>query len=183
MDRQAQDQIVVVPTGGYQEEVLAACLEEIGHAQDLAVEVFFPKRKMKKRYRGKWNTITEKLFPGYLFIETQDPEGLFREINQMPQRSRLPGSGELHYFTLNPEEEAFVRWVGHGRDDHCIGISTVQIAVDTPYKKGDQVDVLSGDLKDFEEEIVGFNFHKRKAMIQTQMFGGKVIHVGIELAG
>ncbi len=95
--------------------------------------------------------------------------------------SKILGDREAGYITLNPEEENFIRRIGQRRGDHCIGISKVQIAADTPYKKGDKVNVISGDLVDFQGEIVGYDMRKRKAMIQTQMFGGTIIHVGIEL--
>ncbi len=182
MDHQAQKRIAVIPAAANKEDILACYLEKAGEEEGSSLKAFIPRRKMKKRYRGEWNTVTEDLFPGYVFAETGDPEELLRTLQKAPEFSGIRNSGGMGLAMLGPEEEAFIRWIGKGRGDHCIGISTVQIASDTPYKKGDKVNVLSGDLKDFEEEIVGFNFHKRKAMVQTQMFGGRIIHVGIELA-
>ena len=67
------------------------------------------------------------------------------------------------------------------RSCDAFGVSQVMMASGVPYKKGDHVTIVSGDLKDFEGEIIGFNFHKRKAMIRSEMLGNSVIHVGIEI--
>ncbi len=174
-------QMVVVQTFTGKEDLLDTYLEKIEDVQCLVLDTFFPKRQVRKRFRGEWNTVTEKLFPGYLFVETEDPTRLFFEMKRIPVLSKILGDPEASFATLNPEEEGFIRRIGRRRGDHCIGVSTVQIASDAPYKKGDKVNILSGDLLDFQGEVVGYDFHKRKAMVQTGMFGGTVIHVGIEL--
>ncbi len=180
-DYNLSSRIVVVQTITGKEDLLTTYLEKIGSIRDIVRDTFFPRRQIKKRFHGQWNTVTEKLFPGYLFIETKDSTKLFFEMKRIPMLSRILGDPEASFITLNPEEEEFVRRIGRKRGDHCIGISTVQIETDTPYKKGDKVTVISGDLMDFQGEVVGYDLHKRKAMIQTGMFGGTVIHVGIEL--
>jgi len=174
-------QIVVARTITGKEDLLITYMEKIGEVQNLVLDTFFPKRQIKKRFHGEWNTVTEKLFPGYLFIETRDSKELFFEMKRIPMLSKILGDPEASFITLKPEEEEFIRRIGQGRGDHCIGISTVQIVSDSPYKKGDKVKVISGDLVDFKGEIIGYDFRRRKAMVQTQMFGGTVIHVGIEL--
>jgi len=173
--------MVVVQTITGRETLLVTYLEKLESIQGLVLDTFFPERQVKKRFHGKWNTITERLFPGYLIIETKDSKELFFEMQKIPVMSKFLGEMEAGFITLNPEEEDFIRRIGGERGDHCIGLSTVQIVSDSPYKKGDEVRVVSGDLVDFQGEIIGYNFHKRKAMIQTQMFGGAVVHVGVEL--
>lgn len=173
--------MVVIQTVSGKEEVLHTYFEKIDAVQDLILETFYPRRQVKKRYRGEWKTVTEKLFPGYLFIDTRDSQALYQELKRIPVLSRILGDKEADFITLSQEEEAFIRRIGKNRGDHSIGISTVRIESDVSYKKGDRVSVVSGDLKDFEGEIIGFDFRKRKAMIQTGLFGGTVIHVGIEL--
>lgn len=174
-------QLVVIQTVTGKENLLDTYLKKLEGMQELVLETFFPTRQIRKRFHGQWNTITERLFPGYLFIDTKDAKALYLELKAVPVFSRMLGDREADYITLSPEEEAFIRRIGKNRGDYSIGISTVQIASDAPYKKGDKVNVVAGDLKDFEGEIIGYDFRKRKAMIQTGLFGGTVIHVGIEL--
>ncbi len=173
--------LVVVQTMTGKEDLLITYLEKIESVQSLVMDTFFPKRQVKKRFHGKWNTVTERLFPGYLFIETGDSEQLFLNLKHVPMLSKMLGDVEVSFIALSPEEESFIRRIGRARGDHCIGISTVRIESDAPYQKGDRVTVISGDLADFQGEVIGYDFRRKKAMIQTQMFGGTVIHVGIEL--
>ncbi len=174
-------QMVVVQTITGKEDLLLTYMEKIRSVQNLVQDTFFPMRQVRKRFHGQWNTVIERLFPGYLFIETEDPKSLFLKLKKVPMLSKILGNPEVSFITLNPEEEDFIRRIGRNRGDHCIGISTVRIESDAPYKQGDKVTVISGDLADFQGEIVGYDFHKKKAMIQTQMFGGTVIYAGIEL--
>ncbi len=125
-------QMVVVQTFTGKEDLLDTYLEKIEDVQRLVLDTFFPKRQVKKRFRGEWNTVTEKLFPGYLFIETEDPTRLFFEMKRIPVLSKILGDPEASFATLNPEEEDFIRRIGQRRGDHCIGVSTVQIASDAP---------------------------------------------------
>ena len=39
-------------------------------SEDIAIDVFVPKRKQLKKYEGKWHEITERIFPGYVFVES-----------------------------------------------------------------------------------------------------------------
>ena len=50
-----------------------------------------------------------------------------------------------------------------------------------PYYEGQSIRIIDGPLRDMVGEIVGFDVHKRKAMIRTELFGGSVLHVGIDL--
>jgi len=147
----------------------------------LVTEIFLPKREVLKRYKGAWNKQEEILFPGYLFVDTKDVVAFFHELKKIPMFSKLLGDQEVNYNALTPVEENFIRRIGRGRGDHTFGVSQVMMESDVPYKKGDHVIIVSGDLKNFEGEIIGFNFHKRKAMIRSEMLGNSVIHVGIEI--
>ena len=148
---------------------------------DLFSDVFVPKRVILKRQRGEWRKRTEALFPGYVFIVTADTDALFLALKRVPRMSRLLESDPYQFYTLEAEEEEFVRRIGAERGDHTFELSTVRIGRDIPYHEGDPVRVVSGDLAGFEGSIVGFDLHRRKAMVKTTLFGGTVIHVGIEL--
>ena len=139
MCSEKKSHIMVIQTMSGKESRLAAHLEIMGVMKELAMETFVPKRQVKKRFRGEWETVTEKLFPGYLFVETEKPDELYLALKKVPMLSRILGDREIDYITLDPEEEAFIRRIGSKRGDHSIGISTVQIMSDMPYKKGDRV--------------------------------------------
>jgi transcriptional antiterminator NusG len=152
---------------------------------EILSDAFIPRRRMNRRLGGQWRVITERIFPGYVFVLTKDPASLFLSLKRVPAMSNLLHYGEFSFVALAPEEQKFVEKIGIRRGDHTFGISTVAFNDDFPYRKGDRVQIIDGDLKDFEGEIIHLNLHKRKAILRTKMFGGKdvYIHVGLEIIG
>ena len=65
---------------------------------------FVPVRRMKKKYQGRWREITEKIFPGYVFLVSDEPQLLYSELKQIPALTKLLGSCE-EYFTPLPEKD------------------------------------------------------------------------------
>ena len=59
------------------EEFIAGLLPKNINAQ-----CFHLTRSRKKRFEGRWQTIQEELFPGYVFIDTDDPDRIYREIKK-----------------------------------------------------------------------------------------------------
>ena len=52
-------------------------------------DCFAPVRELKKRKAGQWRTVKELVFPGYLFLETEDPENVYACLRQAPVLMRL----------------------------------------------------------------------------------------------
>ena len=83
--------VLQVPTG--REDRL---IEEIRsyRIQEYFEEVFAPRSVRKKKYRGKWQTSEELLFPGYLFVISENPEELYQALKRIPRMTRILGTGE-----------------------------------------------------------------------------------------
>lgn len=152
-------------------------------------DIYIPKREVKKRYKGQWVRKMEILFPGYIFVESADPKTLFHDLKKVPQMSVILHMGdkrsEYQFVELKPKEQEFLRRLC-GNKAHTLGISRVQIVnnggSDTiPYHEGQYVRIMDGPLASLMGYIVGFDIHKRKAKVKTDMFGGSVVHVGIDL--
>ena len=66
---------------------------------------FHPMRRMKKKFRGEWKEIQEKLLPGYVFIRSGCVRELYQELQAVPAFTKLLGkdkaavvaSGSLHH--------------------------------------------------------------------------------------
>ena len=173
-------QLATIQTATGREDLLRQYLNTITEP-GLIAEVFIPRREVLIRLQGRWVRREESLMPGYLFVDTADAAALYQELKRIPMFTKLLGDRELTYQTLTPAEEDFIRRIGAERGDHTFGVSQVRIDSGQPYQKGDHVTIVSGDLKDFAGEIVGFDLHKRKAMVRSALFGGSIIHVGIEI--
>lgn len=143
---------------------------------------FVPMRRLKKKFHGEWNEVTEKLFPGYVFLITERPGLLYEELKKIPILTRILGrSGE--YFT--PLAEADVHMMeklqnmqkrienGGGME---ADISTITI------EEGNQIRILSGPLINLEGQIRKVNLHKRIAEVEMEFMGNRtVVHLGIEI--
>ena len=172
----------VIQTITSQEQILVELIQK-QISPMFYTEIFIPKRQMNRRIRGKWQNILELLFPGYVFIISDNPAALFQELRNIPRLSNLLHAGAFEFIPLKPAEQRFIEKIGQRRGDHIFAISEIELDPKVPYQRGDSVRITSGDLKDFEGYILYLDIHKRKAVIRTEMFGGNSVdvHVGIEI--
>lgn len=169
----------VIQTKTGDEDTVIALMNVL--AKGFFFEAFLPKRVMTKKVRGKIKKVTQNIFHGYIFVTTSCPTELFLKLKRVPKLSTLLCDGEYNFYRLSDDETQFIMRIGENRGDHIFGLSLVELNKDVPYKSGDRVRIISGDLKGFEGEIAYFDIHHRKAAVKTSLFGGTVIHVGIEL--
>lgn len=153
---------------------------------------FVPMRKMKKKYHGEWREITEKLFPGYVFLISGQPRLLYDELKNIPALTKLLGSCE-EYFT--PLSEGDVELLGRLREMQDkkqeqeierreskeskvpeVGVSQVVVGEER------KIRIVSGPLKNLKGQIRKINLHKRIAVVETEFMGNQTrIHLGIEI--
>lgn len=100
----------------------------------------FPLCEQREHYRGAWHTKLEKVFPGYLFFDTGDPDELSRQLRKekiMAKNDKL--------FVLTPE------------DVTCLSFFMGKTGV-FPMSQGIIVDgrltILSGQLVGEEDKII-----------------------------
>lgn len=116
----------------------------------------------------------ERLFPGYAFIIAQDPNELFLRLKQVPAMSKMIADGEFTFFSLDEDEEDFLRNMLEG--DHIVRLSYV--ATDG---RG-RVSRVSGPLESYLSQVVRYQFKKRYAIIRLRLLGAeKTAALGILL--
>ena len=135
-----------------------------------------PLKEREKKFHGSWHLVTERVYPGYLFLKTEDAEQLFFQLKQIPKLTKLLGDAELTFDSLTDEEAAFVENLGGA--EHVVQLSPV--AVD----KDGNVTVLGGELRKYEDRIKKIDLHKRIAVVRTTIGEiEKEIYLGIVLEG
>ena len=135
-----------------------------------------PLKEREKKFHGSWHLVTERVYPGYLFLKTEDAEQLFFQLKQIPKLTKLLGDAELTFDSLTDEEAAFVENLGGA--EHVVQLSPV--AVD----KDGNVTVLGGELRKYEDRIKKIDLHKRIAVVRTTIGETeKEIYLGIVLEG
>ena len=72
---------------------------------------FIPYYEEKKKQNGTWNTLQKVLFPGYIFMITEDVEKLFFHLKTIEGMTKLIGTGQ-DIIPLKEEEITFLKRFG-----------------------------------------------------------------------
>lgn len=135
-------------------------------------ECFLPKYEQKKKFAGAWHLVQALLFPGYVFVETEEIEKFYMELKQVPQLTKILGTGEKWTSVIDEDLKVLERLLNKRK---LVEMSTGCI-------EGDQVTVLEGPLKGLETVIRKINRHKKTAVIEMHMFGRRQeVLVGLEI--
>lgn len=164
--------IYVVQVAGGQEARAAEMIAR--HARGAVEDCFTPKREVMRRQSGQWHAKLEKLFPGYVFVQTNAPALLCEALRRVPAFTRiLTFAGDI-CLPLSDDEVAWINAVTNA-DTHVMTMSEGII-------EGDRVMVVRGPLKGREVSITRVDRHKRLAWVDVDMFGReKTIRVGLEI--
>ena len=139
---------------------------------EVLLECFIPYYEEMKRYRGQWHKEKGVLFPGYVFLVTEQVVELFHELKKVPELTKLLGVGN-EIVPLNENEVDFLK--RFGKDKHLVEVSQGFIV-------NDRVVVTDGPLAGNEGLIKRIDRHKRKAYLEIPMFGRLVMaQVGLEV--
>ena len=142
--------------------------------ENLYEDCFVPLVEQNRKIKGDWKSIKKPLFPGYLFINTDDPH--IRKIAQKLKSSELFAmilSTDGKFTPIN-EEETYLINNSYGNNG-ILGSSIGMI-------EGDKIKILSGPLIGLEGSIRHINRHKRTATIELNMFGRTSrINIGLEI--
>ncbi len=138
-------------------------------------DCFIPKRERMKKFHGCWNKVEEILFHGYVFVVSQQPEGLYRELQQVPRLTKILGREKDYFIALNEEEKQLVQ--GIGDKEHRTPLSKIAVT------EGNMVRVIDGPLKDYVGNVVKINLHKREVAVKVTFMGRELeLFMGVEMA-
>ncbi len=131
------------------------------YVTDEADEAFMMINEKQYKHQGRWEAERENLFPGYLFVATDQPEDFDRRLRKKYHPLKLLTFDD-EIKAIRPEEQAFLRRLGG--EDHIVRYSE-------GFKDGDQIVVESGSLKGLSGEIRKVDRHNRQAVITVSLFG------------
>lgn len=155
---------------GTEENICGQCEKKI--SGDILQSCFIPYYEAKKKSAGKWKTEQKILFPGYVFLITEQIEPLFFALKKVEGLTKLLATGD-EIVPLSQREEVMLKKLGG--DDHIVEMSEGII-------EGSQIIIESGPLEGQEAYITKIDRHKRKAWLEIPMFGGvQKIEVGLEI--
>lgn len=133
-------------------------------------DVFVPLAERWTKIRGERTLITSRLFPGYVFIETDQIEDFYKRLNRIYAMTKVLRTGE-EMTPIRPEEEEYLKQLGG--EEHVVKYSE-------GYIEGDKLVVTSGPLKDFEGKVKKILRHKRLVVLEVPLLGHTVeVTVGL----
>lgn len=161
---------VVQTVGGKEKHVSDLISRKLDNVVD---ECFVPCSEVAKRYGGAWHRIERAMFPGYVFVQTDDPDGLEQGLHGIAALTKVLGY-EGRRAPLTDDEVAWLNTVA-GKEGHVARMSEGVI-------EGGTIKVLSGPLQGYEGSIQKVDRHKRLAYVEIQMLGRKtVVKLGLEI--
>ena len=163
--------VIQVRTG--KEEWVVTCCNLLLHDDSCLNRCFIPYSKRLRKRRGEWIERTEILFPGYVFMVSDDPTRLYQALKQIPDLTKMLGRDKKEIFSLPEDEVAFLQ--SFGEENQIVDLSVGCI-------EGDQIIVENGPLKGKEGLIRRIDRHKRIAEIEIEFLGEKrKAKVGLEI--
>ena len=159
---------------GTEENIRCQCPRLI--SSDTLERCFIPYYQQKKRFQGEWHIQERILFPGYVFLITQNLEKLVESLKKVIGMTKLIGTGD-EIVPLSEAEISLITKLG-GKSSSSESIVKISQGI----IEGDQVHILSGPLKGLEGAIRKIDRHKRIAYLSVDMFNRTVdMKVGLEI--
>ena len=170
--------VQVAPRGEQKIVNLIKC----GVPKEICSECFFPMRDIRRKIRGEFMNYREKMFPGYVFVEAENPERLRKEMQNIPHLTKMLGvnydadAETFDFIALSADEVAWLTQIISKEDGGIVPLSRVSV------NEQGIVQILSGPLEHLENQVLKFDLHKRIAKVRVK-FNGKIVvlHMGIEI--
>lgn len=145
---------------------------------------FVIRREVVWRRQGECIKHTEILFPGYVFVDTENPQELYHGLKKVPKFAKLLGKSELtdseklEFVSVSDEEKKFLENLLDGDPEDTVRLSPVKTV-----KNGEIVE-CGGALRYYKDRIVKKRIRLRYVIVRLPFLGQeKDILLGIEVKG
>ena len=100
------EQWYVIQVRSGKEEWVVRCCELLIDDPCLS-QSFIPFSKRLRKIRGQWIERKEILFPGYVFMISEDPTRLYQALKKIPDLTKMLGKDKEEIYPLPEDEVAF----------------------------------------------------------------------------
>ena len=137
---------------------------------EVEFDIFSPFRKELRKYKGVWKEVLVRCFPGYVFVETDDIKGLFKDLYWIPGYQRILGREGLtdNFVPLDPDESRMIDILYNAGSGRVTPISDIEVI------EGDKIRILDGPLMGITSSIKKVNLHKRMVEVEFMLCKRKV---------
>ncbi|MFH0779913.1 MAG: transcription termination/antitermination protein NusG [Parcubacteria group bacterium] len=166
MPKQASDAgkrwYVIHTYSGYEENVSDNLKQRI-ESMDMEGKIFnilIPTEKKIKIKNGKRKIVTEKIFPGYVFVEMIVDDNSWYVVRNTPSVTGFIGTSTIPTPVSDEEIKTLQRRMGVEEPKYSIDVS-----LDAPVK------IVDGPFKNFEGKIAAIDEERGKVKVLVSMFG------------
>ena len=140
--------------------------------QGINHEFFVPETDRMKKYRGQWHKIRKPMFPGYVFISSDNIEEIYEELKRVPKLTKILQTDK----TITPISEKEEQLIKNLTNEEHIAEMSVG------YIEGAKLIVETGPLEGKEALVKKIDRHKRVAVLLVEMFGSSTeVTMGLEV--
>lgn len=159
---------VIHTMSGLEQKCMQQCQEYID--ETAYHEMFIPIYKTKKHFKKEWHEVEKPLFPGYLFVDTDEIEPIMTGLKKFRQYTKLLKDGDV-ISPVKKEEQDFLALMMD--KNHIVQYSE-------GFLIGDEVYITSGPLRKIQGWIKSVDRHRRTAKMEIPIFGRRTpIEVGL----
>lgn len=152
---------------GTEEEICEQCRRLV---MEKGEDVFVLLAERMTKLQGRWTRITSRLFPGYVFVETERIEDFFIRLKRIESMTKVLRTGEV-MTPIHREEEEHLRMLGG--EDHIVKYSE-------GYMEGERLVVTCGAMKNYKGVVKKVLRHKRLVVLEVPLMGRTVeVTVGL----
>ena len=148
---------------GREMEIAGQCRARVMEEDE---DVFVPLAERQSKINGEQQIIKKRLFPGYVFIETERIEDFHMRLKQIKAMAKILRTGET-MTPIHKEEEEHLRRLGIGNEGHTATYSE-------GYLEGEKLVVTSGALEGYEGKVKKILRHKRLVVLEVPLLGRTV---------
>ena len=162
-EKESQMWYVIQARSGEEEEIK----NYIEHTVEPEVcRIILPLYEDVWRKGGIGHISIKKLFPGYLFVDTEDPDEVYRRIKSVPHFTRLLATEEKDknktFLAIDKEDEEFIKEL---TDEGLMHVSYIRRT------KSGRIEKIKGPLSRFANKIVKLDVPHRRAIVEADIFG------------
>lgn len=165
--------VIQVMTG--KEEAVRAVIEKKVE-RSLYESCFLIRRERVWLREGHYLLHLETMFPGYIFISTEVPGEVYKQLKSIPQFTKVLKLEEEQFLAVADDEEKFLRDLINGDPDNIVRLSEVVL------NEKSEIITAEGPLSHYMDRIVKRRLRLRYVVIETKLFGKvRTVLIGIRL--
>lgn len=146
---------------GTETEVCQKCRRRVMEEDE---DVFILLSERMTKTGGEWSLRMSRLFPGYVFVETDRIEEFHERLKEIGGMRKILRTGE-DMTPLYPKEEEYLRMLGG--EEHIVRYSQ-------GYIEGEELTVTSGPMERWSGKVKKVLRHRRLVVLEAELMGRSV---------